>query len=78
MMLPELKSKFDLTKFECLKWVLIKNKLYAYKLKEGGAFVFSKNKSDEKEFTVEYNETVINNKAQQSYFEKRFGKSRGD
>jgi len=78
MILPELKSKFDLSKFECLKWCLIKNKLYAYKLKDGGAFVFSTNKNDEKEFTMEFNETVINNKAQQTYLEKRFGKSRGD
>ena len=78
IMAPELKTKFDVTKFECLKWVLIKNKLYAYKLKEGGVFVFSTRKSDEKEFTVEFNENEILNKTHYSYLEKKFGKTKGD
>ena len=52
-MIPNLKSDFDPTKFDFLKWNLINNKLYGYKLKEGGCFVFSTNKNDEKEFTIE-------------------------
>ena len=67
IILPELKSKFDLSKFECLKWILIKDKLYAYKLKDGGVFVFGTKKSDEKEFTVELNENILISKAQHSF-----------
>ena len=64
IILPELKSKFDLSKFECLKWILVKDKLYAYKLKDAGAFVFGTKKKDEKEFTVEFNESIMFSKAQ--------------
>ena len=57
-MTPEYKTKFDPSKYECLKWCLAKNKLYAYKFKDGGCFVFSTNKKDEKEFTIELNEQI--------------------
>jgi hypothetical protein len=56
VMTPEYKTKFDPSKFDCLKWCLAKNKLYAYKFKDGGCFVFGTNKKDEKEFTIEVNE----------------------
>ena len=60
LLLPEYKSSFDLTKFNLLKWVLIKDKIYAYKLKEGGCFVFSILKENEKDFNIEIVKEKIN------------------
>ena len=50
--MQSLKTQFDPVKFDLLKWVIIKDKLYAYKLKEGGCFVFGTNKESETTFKV--------------------------
>ena len=69
-MTPEYKTKFDPSKFDCLKWCLARGKLYAYKFKDGGCFVFGTNKNDEKEFNIEVNEQVAEDIKFPFYYKK--------
>ena len=66
------KTKFDPSKFDCLKWCLAKGKLYAYKLKDGGCFVFGIDKKDEKEFIIEVSESIYDEK-NPFLFKKSYG-----
>jgi hypothetical protein len=51
-------SIFDVTQYDLLKWVITKEQLIAYKLKEGACVLFSRNPSDVKEFKYSYTEKI--------------------